>query len=500
MRTALIGAAVLLSVSLLMSSVIASEPQNSMLDAELRATLATAGFTGQIESTLVRRLGRPVDRRLADLGRLLFFDKIAALRGDNACAGCHSPTAGFGDTQSIAIGIQNNNLVGPNRRGPRNQRRTPTVVNTAFFPNLMWNGRFFAPSDDPFDNSQGFVFPLPESSATFPADDPVIKTLLAAQAHIPPTELVEVAGFAGTAGTIGPAFDQFDDGRGEVVPLPDGSGFRNEPIRQALLARLNASPAYRARFAARFADVRAGGPIDFSMFARAIAEFEFTLVMTDAPIDRFARGDRSAMTLPEKKGARLFFGSAGCVQCHAVAGRSNEMFSDFSMHVVGVPQIAPQFGVGTGNVIFDGPGADEDFGLEQITGNAADRYRFRTSPLRNVALQPAFFHNGAFTRLEDAIRHHLNVLESAWTYDATAAGVDRDLRTRLGPVAPVLDRIDPRLASPMFLRADEFADLVAFVRTGLLDRRALPQSLCALIPASLPSGMMPLRFEACPQK
>ena len=499
MRRALIGAAVLLCVSLLMSSVIASEPQNSKLDAELRAALATAGFTGRIESTLEHRLGRPVDRRLAELGRLLFFDKAAALRGDNACAGCHAPTAGFGDTQSIAIGIQNNNLVGQNRHGPRNQRRTPTVVNTAFFPNLMWNGRFFAPSDDPFDNSLGFVFPLPEGSTTFPSYDPVIKTLLAAQAHIPPTELVEVAGFAGTAGTIGPAFDQFDDGIGQSVPSPDGSGFRNEPIRQALLARLNASPAYRALFARNFADVQAGGPIDFSMFGRAIAEFEFTLVMTDAPIDRFARGDPSAMTLPEKKGALLFFGSAGCVHCHAVAGRSNEMFSDFNMHVVGVPQIAPQFGVGTGNVIFDGPGADEDFGLEQITGNDADRYRFRTSPLRNAALQPAFFHNGAFTRLEDAIRHHLNVFESALSYDAAAAGVDRDLRTRLGPVEPVLDRIDPRLASPMFLRADEFADLVAFVRTGLLDRRALPQNLCALIPASLPSGMTPLRFEGCPQ-
>jgi cytochrome c peroxidase len=116
-----------------------------------------------------------------------------------------------------------------------------------------------------------------------------------------------------------------------------------------------------------------------------------------------------------------------------------------------------------------------------------------------VALQPAFFHNGAFTRLEDAIRHHLNVFESASTYDAAAAGVDRDLRTRLGPVEPLLDRIDPRLASPMFLPADEFSALVAFVRTGLLDRRALPQNLCALIPASLLSGMAPLRFEACPQ-
>ena len=45
------------------------------------------------------------------------------------------------------------------------------------------------------------------------------------------------------------------------------------------------------------------------------------------------------------------------------------MFSDFAMHNIGVPQIAPAFGVGLGNVIFDGPGENEDFGLEQVTAN-----------------------------------------------------------------------------------------------------------------------------------
>ena len=79
------------------------------------------------------------------------------------------------------------------------------------------------------------------------------------------------------------------------------------------------------------------------------------------------------------------------------------MFSDFRQHVAGVPQIAPAIG----NVTFDGPGANEDFGLEQVTGNPIDRYAFRTSPLRNLALQPAFFHNGSFTKLEDAVRYHL---------------------------------------------------------------------------------------------
>jgi len=244
--------------------------------------------------------------------------------------------------------------------------------------------------------------------------------------------------------------------------------------------------------------VGSGAPIDFTMFGRAIAEFEFSLVRANAPIDRFARGDVTAMSEAEKRGALLFFGKARCVACHAVAGESNEMFSDFRMHVIGVPQIAPRFGLGLGNVIFDGAGEDEDFGLEQITGDASDRYRFRTSPLRNAALQPAFFHNGAYTRLDDAIRHHLDVFTSARGYDARRAGVRDDLRQRLGPIEPVLARVDPLLATPIALTQPEFEDLVHFVGHGLLDERSSPRKFCALIPDALPSGRPLLKFEGCP--
>ena len=207
-----------------------------------------------------------------------------------------------------------------------------------------------------------------------------------------------------------------------------------------------------------------------------------------------------AMTVPQKKGALTFFGPGKCVQCHSVAGQSNEMFSDFQNHVIGVPQIAPYFGVGQGNMIFDGPGKDEDFGLEQITGNPVDRYRFRSSPLRNAAVPPAFFHNGAFTRLEDAIRHHLDVLSSAHSYNPITAGIDMDLRLRLGPIEPVLDRLDALLQSPIVLSPDDFANLVAFVREGLLDERVKKQNLCNLVPSQVPSGMPTMQFEGCPQR
>ena len=161
------------------------------LDRRLAKVLAAAGFTGRIESTLEARLGRPIDPALADLGRLLFFDKILGLHNDNSCAGCHSPAFGFGDSQPMAIGVDNNDVVGPNRGGPRNQRRAPLVANTIFYPALMWTPRFVALSGDPFDPSLGFQFPPPEHVIF---GEP---TLLAAQGSLPSTELVEMAGFTG---------------------------------------------------------------------------------------------------------------------------------------------------------------------------------------------------------------------------------------------------------------------------------------------------------------
>jgi len=427
---------------------------------DLRADLQREGFTGRIEQTLTERLGRPVDPKLANIGRLLWFDTVTGLNGDNSCAGCHSPTNGFGDSQPIAIGIENNGIVGPHRTGPRNMRRAPMVINTAFFPSLMWNSRFASLSGDPFDNSLGFLFPEPEGRSL--SDQP---HLLVAQAFIPPTERTEVAGF---------------EFQGD-----------NDAIRAEVARRLNDAPGYRRLFGQVFPDVRGGAAVSFGMFARAIAEFEFSLTFADAPIDRFARGDNGALTAAEKRGALLFFGRAGCVACHSVAGKSNEMFTDFRSHAIGVPQIVPA----VTNNQFDGPAANEDFGREDFTGDPSDRYAFRTPSLRNVAVEAAYMHDGAFTSLRAAIRHHLDVVASLQSYDPGVQGLPPDLTGPIGPTLPLLDALDPLLRRPTELSPQELADLVAFVAGGLLDGRALPQRLRGLVPESLPSGRPPLTFE-----
>ncbi len=495
------------------------------LDRRLVDVLQAAGFTGNIERTfderIVESLGRPLNPKLAELGRLMWFDNGLSLGRDNTCGGCHSPTHGMGDSQPMAIGVQNNNIVGPNRAGPRNQRRTPTVVNTALYPNQMWNGRFAAVAGDPFNPHFGFSFPMPEDAG--PPNTPVrfsaaenfdhgVTHLLQAQAHMPPTELIEVGGFNGICpgGFIDPdqaagpqalsqRFCQFDTPKdpGGRVPKPDADGFRNERVRQTTLTVLNGSQTYRRLFGEVFPEVKKKNqPIDFFMFGKAIAEFEFGLVFANAPIDQFARGDRGAMTEAEKRGALVFFGKANCASCHKVDGQSNEMFSDFEVHAIGVPQLAPTFGAGTGNVIFSGPGEDEDFGREERTGDPADRYKFRTAPLRNLAVSPGFFHNGAYTTLKNAIRFHLNVVEEARSYNPVAAGVPSDL-TRVGPRVPTA-LLDPLVKKAIALTTQEFNDLVTFVRDGLLDERVRKENLCGLIPRSVPSGAKTMVFEGCP--
>jgi cytochrome c peroxidase len=463
------------------------------IDQRLAAALERAGFSGRIESTLEARLGRRIDHGRADLGRLLFFDKILGLHDDNSCAGCHSPAFGFGDSQPMAIGVDNNGIVGPNRHGPRNQRRSPLVANTVFYPALMWTPRFVALSGDPFDASLGFQFPPPENIVTG------VPTLLAAQGSLPSTELVEMAGFTGIAanpGPFGPRHFQFDDGEGQALPPPDETGFHNFPIQAAVDARLNAIPAYLEKFGTVFngGQPLSAGEITINMRRLAIAEFQTSLTAANAPLDRFARGDTGAMTLGQKRGALLFFAKAGCVACHAVADRSNEMFSDFRPHRIGGPQVVPVFGVGTGDTIFDGPGENEDFGFEQTEGDAGLRYTFRTAPLRNLKVAPAFFHNGAFGTLEAAIVHHLDVERSLRSYDPAANHLPADLSP--GPFDGILAAgIDPLLRKPIKLSEEELRDLVAFVRDGLLDERVL--DFCARLPDSVPSGLPLQVFEGC---
>lgn len=428
------------------------------LDEDLSRYLMANGVDGRIEEQLEVRLGRPIDDRLAELGRLLFFDRILSITQDNSCAGCHGPNVSFNDPVPISIGIDNNLVVGEGREGPHNLRRAPSVINASFFPHLMWDARFRSDAQDPFDSSRGFTFPEPDGSSLSR-----LSHLLAGQAFTPVVAPFEMAGF------------EFE---GDAAD-----------IRAELARRVDQTPEYRERFAEIFPAIASGDSLSYDHIGEALAEFQHTLVRADAPLDQYARGDTSALTPAQKRGGILFFGvKASCSECHITDAYANQMFSDFKAHNIAVPQIAP---VNT-NAPFDGPGENEDYGLERVTGDPDDRYKFRTQPLRNVAFQPSFMHNGAFLCLENVIRHHVDVYESLDNY--TNVILPPSLRGEMGPVEPMLETIHLLSAEPRDLTDEEIDDLVAFMH-ALSDPDAHPDRLMSLIPSSVPSGLDLQTFE-----
>lgn len=429
------------------------------LDQSLQLRLEGSGLDGRLEEQLEARLGRPVDGRLAEVGRLLFFDRVLSLTEDNSCAGCHGPNVAFNDAVSISIGVDNNLVVGEDRQGPHNLRRAPTVLNSAFYPRLMWDGRFESGTRDPFDNSRGFVFPEPEGTGLSYLDH-----LLAAQSFTPVADRSEMAGF----------------------DFPGSS----EDVRSEVARRVDEISEYRSRFAEIYPVIDNGEPITYDHIAAALAEFQFTLVRANAPLDAYARGDTSALTPSQKRGGIVFLGKKGlCFECHVTVGYTSQMFSDFKAHNIAVPQVRPVLS----NMEFDGPADNEDFGLERITGDPEDRYRFRTSPLRNVAYQPSFMHNGAYLCLEDAIRHHVDVYSSLEDYTNTI--LPPSLRGNMGPTQPMLDRLHHLSADPPDLSERDIDDLVAFMH-ALSDPDAHPDQLASIIPATVPSGLPLQDFQS----
>jgi cytochrome c peroxidase len=167
------------------------------------------------------------------------------------------------------------------------------------------------------------------------------------------------------------------------------------------------------------------------------------------------------------------------------------MFTDFRKHAIAVPQLVPE----NTNNQFDGPDANQDFGLEDATANPFDRYRFRTPSLRNVAVEAAFMHDGAFKMLAETIRHHLDAAASLRAYDPANEDLPPDLAGPIAPTGPLLAALDPRLRRPIELTPAEFHDLLAFVRDALLDPRADPDKLRRFVPGRLPSRNPTLTFQ-----
>lgn len=208
---------------------------------------------------------------------------------------------------------------------------------------------------------------------------------------------------------------QFWDGRAgsleEQALGPISNPIEMGETLENVVAKLNAIPGYRDQFREVF-----GTEVTVEGIGLSIAAFERTIVSGPSPYDRYLMGEEDAMSPAARRGMHLFNGRGHCSPCH-----SGPTFSDQSFHNLGVGMDQ----------------AEPDIGREAITGDPADRGRFKTPGLRNVADTPPYLHDGSAETLMDVV-----VL-----YDEG------------GVANPDLDR----LVFPLGLTEREREDLVAFL-------------------------------------
>jgi len=163
-----------------------------------------------------------------------------------------------------------------------------------------------------------------------------------------------------------------------------GVGKENAEKKAKEMAAL---PEYKARFGAAFP----GEPVGPDLIVRALAAYERTLICKDTAYDRYARGDKAALTSEQKAGLGLFMGKALCTACHAPP--------HFSTAYMGAGTF---FNVGVGTK--DVAEKDVDVGRMKVTEKEHDWAAFKPPTLRHVSKSAPYFHDGSAKTLREAVK------------------------------------------------------------------------------------------------
>ncbi len=125
--------------------------------------------------------------------------------------------------------------------------------------------------------------------------------------------------------------------------------------------------------------------------AKAIAQFERTLISVNSRFDQARRGE-IFLTDDEQDGFELFndlFG-ADCMHCH---GENAGLFTDFTMKNNGLDDVYKY-------TDFADPGFG---GVSELTTDTADYGKFKVPSLRNIELTAPYMHDGRFETLEEVV-------------------------------------------------------------------------------------------------
>ncbi|MCB1757618.1 MAG: methylamine utilization protein MauG [Gammaproteobacteria bacterium] len=285
---------------------------------------------------------------LQDLGKALFFDNNLSANRTQSCATCHAPEAGFSDQRGLA----GTNAASLGDDGVSlGDRNAPTAAYAALTPDFH---------RDASGVYRGGQF-LDGRAAN-----------LQEQAAGPPLNLIEM-------------------------------GMRSEAD---VVARLQENPLYRDNFTALFgADIFKDAKAAYTAMTQAIAAFEQTRFFApfDSRYDRHLRGEYK-LTAQEELGMTLFFSQqfTNCNICHQLKktpSAEGETFSNYEYHNIGVPvnaELRARNGV-------DKEFVDEGLLSHPQVDDPAQRGKFKTPTLRNIAVTAPYMHNGVFQDLRTVI-------------------------------------------------------------------------------------------------
>ncbi len=175
---------------------------------------------------------------------------------------------------------------------------------------------------------------------------------------------------------------QFWDGRAptleaqSIIPIthPHEMGMTADRVVQVL----ESIPGYAPLFAAAFGN----STITFDRVSKALATFERTIISGDSAFDRFAAGDKSAMTKEQKAGYDFFNGKGECAECHKEPLFTDEKFANLGVSAAKVPP---------------------DAGRAEVTKKKGDRGKFKVPTLRDLSSRGPYMHDGSLKTLGDVL-------------------------------------------------------------------------------------------------
>ncbi|MEZ5535678.1 MAG: cytochrome c peroxidase [Thiolinea sp.] len=184
-----------------------------------------------------------------------------------------------------------------------------------------------------------------------------------------------------------------------------------------ILSKINKLPDYQSAFEKVYQQ-----PVTMASLGNALAAYQRTLLSADSAFDRWYYGKQeNALSTEAIKGFRLFTGKANCATCHSVGDKA-ALFTDQQLHNTGIGYrasmgerpakqrvaLAPGVFVDVDSSIIDkvSKPAPTDLGLYEITQNPADRWKYKTPGLRNIALTAPYMHDGSLGTLEAVLEFY----------------------------------------------------------------------------------------------